>query len=162
MEVFRSLCRQWPVQIDLFATSENCHCSIFFSPIRDPQSAGTDAFLQSWDGLQAYAFLLWSIIPIVLAKLWVSLGTELTLIAPYWLQRPWFPDLLQLSLAPPVVLPDRPDLLFLPRSRLHYQGLHKLQLRAWKLPAVHASCGVLLLGSCSGFVGSPPIFAHQL
>ena len=52
MTVFQSLCRLWPVQIDLFATSANHRCSIYFSPYRDPQAAGTDAFLQSWDGLQ--------------------------------------------------------------------------------------------------------------
>ena len=56
MTVFQSLSRQWPVQIDLFATSANHRCLIYFSPYRDPQSAGTDAFLQSLDGLQAYAF----------------------------------------------------------------------------------------------------------
>ena len=112
--VFRSLCRIWPVQIDLFATSANRRCSIYISPYRDPQSAGTDAFLQSWDGLQAYAFPPFAIIPRVLAKLQESRGTELTLVAPHWAQRPWFPDILQLSLAPPVILPDRPDLLLLP------------------------------------------------
>ena len=86
-DVFRSLRRLWPVQIDLFATSENRQCSIFFSPFRDPLRAGTDAFLQSWDGLQAYAFPPWSVIPRVLAKLRESCGTELTLVAPYWPQR---------------------------------------------------------------------------
>ena len=53
MGVFRSLARQWPVMIDLFATSDNHRCSIYFSPFRDPLSAGTDALLQSWDGLLA-------------------------------------------------------------------------------------------------------------
>ena len=110
-EVFRSLSRLWPVQIDLFATSANRQCSVFFSPFRDPLAAGTDAFLQCWDGLQAYAFPPWSILPKVLAKLRVSPGLELTLIAPYWPQRPWFADLLHLSLAPPVALPLRRDLL---------------------------------------------------
>ena len=133
MTVFRSLCRLWPVQIDLFVTSANHRCSIYFFPYRDPQSAGTDVFLQSWDGLQAYAFPPFSIIPRVLAKLRASWGTELTLVAPHWAQRPWFPDLLQLSLAPPVVLPDRPDLLRLPRSWLLYPGLHQLRLHAWRL-----------------------------
>ena len=39
-----------------FATSAT-HCgSIYFSPFRDPRSAGTDAFLQYWDSLQAYVF----------------------------------------------------------------------------------------------------------
>ena len=133
MTVFQSLCRLWPVQIDLFATSANHRCSIYFSPYRDPQSAGTDAFLQSWDDLQAYVFPPFAIIPRVLAKLRESRGTELTLVAPHWAQRPWFPDLLQLSLAPPVILPDRLDLLLLPRSRLRYPGLHRLRLHAWRL-----------------------------
>ena len=133
MTVFQSLCRLWLVQINLFATSANHRCSIYFSPYRDPQSAGTDAFLQSWDGLQAYAFPPFAIIPRVLAKLRESRGTELTLVAPHWAQRPWFPDLLQLSLAPPVILPDCLDLLLLPRSRLRYPGLHRLRLHAWRL-----------------------------
>ena len=132
MTVYRSLCRLWPVQIDLFATSANHRCSIYFSPFRDPLSAGTDAFLQSWDGLQAYAFPPVAIIPRVLAKLQASRGAELTLVAPHWAQRPWFSDLLQLSLAPTVILPARPDLLCLPRSRHLYPALHQLRFHAWR------------------------------
>ena len=133
MDVFLSLRRLWPVQIDLFATSDNRRCSIYFSPLHDPMSAGTDVFLQSWDGLQAYAFPPVPLIPRVLAKLRASSGTELTLVAPHWAQRPWFVDLLQLSLAPPVVLPSRRDLLCLPRSRHLYPDLHRLRLHAWRL-----------------------------
>ena len=133
MTVFRSLRKLWPVQIDLFATSDNRCCLIYFSPFHDPMSAGTDAFLQSWDGLQAYAFPPVAIIPRVLAKLRASTGTELTLVAPHWAQRPWFSDLLQLSLAPPVVLPSRQDLLRLPRSRHLYPDLPRLRLPAWCL-----------------------------
>ena len=133
MTVFQSLRRLWLVQIDLFATSENHRCSIYFSPFQDPMSAGTDAFLQSWNGLQAYTFPPVAIIPRVLAKLRASSGTELTLVAPHWAQRPWFSDLLQLSLAPPVVLPSRQDLLRLSRSRHLYPDLHRLRLYAWRL-----------------------------
>ena len=39
-----------------FATSATHRGSIYFSPFRDPWSAGTDAFLQFWDSLWAYAF----------------------------------------------------------------------------------------------------------
>ena len=133
MTVFWSLRKLWLVQIDLFATSDNRRCSIYFSPFHDPMSAGTDAFLQSWDGLQAYAFPPVAIIPHVLAKLRASTGTELTLVAPHWAQCPWFSDLLQLSLAPPVVLPSRRDLLRLPRSRHLYPDLPRLRLHAWRL-----------------------------
>ena len=133
MDMFRSLTRQWPEMIDLFATSDNHRCSIYFSPYRDPLSAGTDALLQSWNDLLAFAFPPWSILPQVLAKLRVSHRTLLTLIAPYWPQCPWFVDLHQLSVAPPVTFSARPDLLFQPRSRRRYPGLHRLALHAWRL-----------------------------
>ena len=132
MTVFLSLRSLWPVQIVLFATSANHRCSIYFSPFRDPRSAGTDAFLQSWDGLQAYAFPPVAVIPRVLAKLRASKGAELTLVTPHRAQRPWFSALVQLSLAPPVFLPSRPDLLPLPRSRHIYPDLRRLRLHAWR------------------------------
>ena len=133
LTIFQSLRRLWPVQIVLFATSANHRCSIYFSPFRDPMSAGTATFLQSWDGLQAYAFPPVAIIPRVLATLRASTGTELTLVAPHWAQCPWFSDLLQLSLAPPVVLPARHDLLRLPRSCHLSPDLSRLRLHAWRL-----------------------------
>ena len=132
-DVFRDLRLRWPVMVDLFATSANHRCSVYFSPFRDPQAAGTDAFLQSWDELQAYAFPPWSIIPRVLAKLRASRGTFVTLVAPYWPQRPWFPELLDLAVAPPVLLPGCPDLLFQPLSGLRHPDLLRLQLHAWRL-----------------------------
>ena len=125
-DFFRDLSRLWSVLVDLFATSANHRCSVYFSPFQDPQSAGTDAFLHSWDGLLAYAFPPWSVIPRALAKLLASRGTFLTLVAPYWPQRPCFLELLELAVAPPVVLPCRPDLLFQPLSSLHYLGLLRL------------------------------------
>ena len=160
LTVFQSLRRLWPVQIDLFATSANHRCSIYFSPFRDPMSAGTDAFLQSWDGLQAYAFPPVAIILRVLAKLWASTGTELTLVAPHWAQRPWFSDLLQLSLAPPVVLPSRPDLLRLPLSRHLYPDLRRLRLHAWRLYSDLQSCWLFLRSSGAVFAGAPSILAR--
>ena len=71
--------------------------------------------------------------PRILAKLRASTGTELTLVALHWAQRPWFSDLVQLSLAPPVILPSRPDLLRLPRSRHLYPDLRRLRFHAWRL-----------------------------
>ena len=52
-EVFQDLCKRWPVSIDLFATSQNHRCSIYFSPYHDRNALGTDAFLQNWDRWQA-------------------------------------------------------------------------------------------------------------
>ena len=84
------------MSIDLFATLLNHQCSQYFSPFHDQNALGTDALLQSWDGWQAYAFPLWLLIPAVMKKLRSSSGVLLTIVAPYWSQRPWFPDLLDL------------------------------------------------------------------
>ena len=55
------LLRRWPATIDLFATIFNHRLPVYFSPMFDPQSAGTDAMMQSWVGLQAYALSpIWS------------------------------------------------------------------------------------------------------
>ena len=106
-----------------FATSATHHGSIYFSPFRDPWSAGTDAFLQFWDSLQAYAFHSVAVIR-VLSR---SSGPL------HWAQRPWFSDLVQLSLAPPVILPSRLDLLRLTRSRHLYPDRSWLRFHAWRL-----------------------------
>ena len=80
-EVFEDLCRRWPVSIDLFATSQNHRCSIYFSPFHDHNALGTDALLQNWNGLQAYAFPPWSLSPAVLKKLRSSSGVLLPLVS---------------------------------------------------------------------------------
>ena len=88
-EAFSQLLRQWPATVDHFATALNHRLPVYFSPMVDPQSAGTDAMLQSWDGLQAYAF------------------SPFSLISEVWPQHPWFPELLELLVAVPFSLPRR-------------------------------------------------------
>ena len=83
LEVVDELVARWPATVDLFATALNYWLPVFFSPLSDPMSAGTDAFLQDWDGLQAYAFPPLTLICQVLNKLMSSTGTYLTLIAPF-------------------------------------------------------------------------------
>ena len=55
-EVFLDLRKRWPVMINLFATSSNHQCSLYFSPFHDLNALGTDALLQNWDGYQGFAF----------------------------------------------------------------------------------------------------------
>ena len=132
-EAFRQLLRLWPATVDLFATSLNHRLPVYFSPMVDPQSAGTDAMLQSWDGLQAYAFPPFGLLSRVLAKVRQSKGLELTLIAPFWPQHPWFPDLLELLVEIPSFLPQRRDLLKQPHFHHYHQNLPVLQLTAWRI-----------------------------
>ena len=135
-EVFDHLRRSWPVTVDLFASSLNHRCPVFFATTSDPLAAGVDAMLQSWDFLQAYAFPPFAMVRPVINKLRSSKGTVLTLIAPFWSQKEWFPDLLELLLEPPIPLPLRWDLLRQPHVRKFHQNLSKLRLHAWRLSSV--------------------------
>ena len=132
-DVFNWLCQRWPVRIDLFASSLSHRCYVYFAPVSDPMAGGTDAMLQSWDSLQAYAFPPFAMISQVLAKVRASRSLELMLIAPFWPQRPWFPELLGLLILPPLPLPSRWDLLHQPHVRRFHQNLSMLRLHAWRL-----------------------------
>ena len=131
-EVVDHLVHKWLAVIDLFATSLTARLPVYFSPASDSRAAGTDA-LQPWDNLQAYAFPPIAIIRRVLVKLRSSRNCELTLIAPFWPQRDWFPDLLELLSDLPIALPSRKDLLRQPHFQRFHQNLPMLQLTAWRL-----------------------------
>ena len=132
-KVFDSLRRRWPVMVDLFASSLNHRCGVYFAPVPDPMATGTDAMLQSWDFIQGYVFPPFAMIPQVLHKLKDSKEAVITLIAPFWLQRKWFPDLMELLLEPPLPLPERWDLLRQPHVLKFHQRLSMLRLLEWRL-----------------------------
>ena len=132
-QAFAELLRRWPATIDLFATSMTHRLLVYFSMMYDPMSAGTDAMLQSWDGLQVYAFPPFGLLPRVLAKVRASRNLELTLVAPFWTQHQWFPDLLELLLEIPLALPRRRDLLRQPHFHRFHQHLSVLQLTAFRI-----------------------------
>ena len=127
-EVVDELGKKWPATVDLFATSFNYRLPVYFSPLNGPIATGMDAFLQSWDGLQAYAFPPFALKRNVLNKLWSYRGMFLTLVAPQWPQKECYPELLKLSVEPPVTLPVCPDLLRQPHVHLFHQHLHVLHL----------------------------------
>ena len=132
-EEFDALRKKWPVNVDLFATSLNYRCPVFYAPMKDSLAAGVDAFLQNWENLQAYAFPPFPMIRKVLNKVMESPGLVLTLIAPYWPAKEWFPDLCQLLLEPPIRLPERVDLLRQPHFHRFHLSLGSLHLHAWRL-----------------------------
>ena len=130
-QVVQDLLHQWPAIIDLFATSLTARLPVFFAPVWEPKATGVDAFLQPWDSLQAYAFPPIAIIRRVLLKLRASHYCDLTLIAPFWPQREWFPDLLELLSDIPIELPKRQDLLRQPHFHRFHENLPMLRLTAW-------------------------------
>ena len=143
MCVCLELFRRWPVTVDLFATSLNHRLQVYFSPMADPQAAAVDALIQSWDCLQAYAFPPFGLIQRVLSKVRGSHNLELTLVAPFWPLRPWFPDLLDLLVEVPVLLPQRQDLLCQPHFHQYHRNLRALELMGFALPAIRTPLRLL-------------------
>lgn len=132
-DVFRRICKRFgQPHIDLMATDLNCKLQTYFSPIPDPQSAGVDALLQNWTGLWAYVYPPTALIRQILMKCRRE-GTELILIAPCWPAQEWFPDLLDLLIAPPQALPATPKLLKQPHLHLFHGNPGTLALHAWRL-----------------------------
>ena len=80
-EVVDHLVCRWPATINLFAIALNHRLPLYFAPMADPVS-----------GCQ------------VLNKFLESTNCELTLVAPWWPQQEWFPDLQHLARFPPIPL----------------------------------------------------------
>ena len=159
-DVFNWLRQRWLVTIDLFASSLSHRCSVYFAPVSDPMAV-TDAMLQSWDSLQACAFPPFAMIDQVLgSKVRASQSLELTLIAPFWPQRPWFPELLELLILPP--LPSRWDLLRQPHVRRFHQNLSMLRLHAWRDSRDSREPPASLVAWLDDLAGEEAVFSSQV
>ncbi|CAG2231166.1 unnamed protein product [Mytilus edulis] len=86
----------------------------------------------SWKGMFGYAFPPFRFLSPVLQKI-AGENCKIIVIAPAWPKQSWFPDLLRLSCACPLVLPLRPDLLSQIKGKVLYQKSRKLHLHAWLL-----------------------------
>ena len=133
-QVCDNLWRLWGCpMVDLFATRMNYRLANFISPFPDPMAIATDAFLFPWEHKELYAFPPFHVIRRVINKLRSSVGVKLTLVAPFWPQREWFTDLVELSIDTPRKLPTRKDLLRQPHFHRFHHDLHVLQLVGWRL-----------------------------
>ena len=132
--VCRQIWRVWEYpQVDLFATAKTHRLPSYFSPVQDPQALGTDALVQDWSGMVAYAFPPLPLIRRVINKVRASSNLRLFLIAPCWPQQEWFPDLLDLLTALPLELPWWPRLLKQPHLDRFHGNVPGLALHAWQL-----------------------------
>ncbi len=109
-------------QVDLFASPESSHCQLYFSLTEGP--LGTDALAHSWPrALCKYAFPQMSLLTQTLCKLRED-EEQVLLVAPYWLTRTWFPELISLVTAPPWRIPLRKDLGIIWHPRPDLWNLH--------------------------------------
>ena len=97
------------------------------------QGSGSRCIPPALGHLQAYAFPPIAIIRRVTLNLRASHNCNLALIAPFWPQREWFPDLLELLSDIPIELPKRRDLLRQPHFHRFHENLPMLRLTVWRL-----------------------------
>ena len=125
--------------------------------VPDPQAVFEDAFRHPWDDLDLYAFPPYSSgrfgdrqCPGVVA---------MTLVAPLWPEKEWFADLLLLLTQRPLALSWWDSLLRQPHWNLFHQGVHALNLHAWRLSSVISDSRAFregLLEACQGASDLPP------
>jgi len=128
--IFRAIASRWEMSVDLFASSWNAQLVKFVSWLPQPGAWRTDALTFCWKGEKGYAFPPFALIKDCLAKIRRE-EAELVLIAPYWPSQPWYPVLLELAVAPPLVIPQSNDMLTAASGEAH--PLSSLLLLAWKL-----------------------------
>ena len=124
------LCRWGSPSIDLFATSLNAKLPLYCSLVPDPQAVFEDAFRHPWDNLDLYAFPPFPLVGRVVARVRETPNLSMTLVAPLWLEKEWFADLLT---QPPVALPLWDQLLRQPHFNRFHNGAQSLSLHAWRL-----------------------------
>ncbi|KAK9403183.1 ubiquitin carboxyl-terminal hydrolase 7-like [Crotalus adamanteus] len=89
--------------LNLFPSSSNAQLSRYFSHYYFPGAEGTDALWTPWPEGLLYASPH-PLIPVTIRKL-LQEQVEMILMAPYWSQRPWFADLMNLSRSTPWKIP---------------------------------------------------------
>ncbi len=99
--------------IDLFATRLNAQFRNYCSLRPDPNASHIDAFSISWTGLNIYCFPPFSCVLQVIQKVQRHLAIGV-LIVPKWPTQVWYPLLMRLLAAPPVILRPNRNLLYLP------------------------------------------------
>lgn len=134
--VFDELCEVFGrPQVDLFATRLNFKLPSYVAWQRDPGAVAIDALYHDWNQY-AYVYLYpcFSLIPRVIRKFQLSgNGLEGLFIIPFWPGQIWWPVIMDLVMAPIVVLPPIQNCLYLPHKPQQQHPLKKLSLLAVRI-----------------------------
>ena len=132
--IFQNLCRARGTPCtDLFASRLTHQVPLYFSWKIDPYSRGQDAFQARWTHIRGYAFPPFCLIGKVLWKVSSDLAT-IMIVTPAWQTQSWYPQLLQLSIQNPILVPHRWNLLLNPQGEVHPLIQNQsLQLVAWMI-----------------------------
>ena len=137
-DIFQCVCgKMFLPQIDLFASRLNHKVQSYVAWRPDPKAVAVDAFTISWTNLSFYAFPPFSLITRVLQKIRDD-SAEGLMVVPLWETQVWFPLLMKMLVAHPLILPQGRNLLYLPYKTEQVHPLHKkLQLVACHLSGNH-------------------------
>ena len=94
----------FPLKIDLFASRLNFKLSPFISRYNDPEAVLTDAFTVPWRDF-VYLFPPVPVIGRVLMKFRSDCVGHGLFVCPFWPSQAWYPSLLELLIAVPILLP---------------------------------------------------------
>ena len=84
-----------------------CSCvPKFVSWLPDPEAWKIDAFEIDWNLIGIYCFPPFCLISRILSRV-IFQQAEMTIIVPWWQQRSWYPQLIDLLVKFPIVLPKR-------------------------------------------------------
>ena len=133
-EIFRTLNYMiGPMTIDLFANAWNAQLPTFMSWKPQPGAMSIDALAQDWPKKGSYAFPPFCLLPTILRKVMAE-ELDLVLVTPVWPTQAWYPQLLQLSVKPPIILPQVTNLIQDPLGNPHMLTAQKnFRLAAWIL-----------------------------
>lgn len=131
--VFEKICNVYCTpQIDLFATRINAKVERYVSWKPDPGALYIDAFTVNWSTFYFYAFPPFSLITKCLRKIEKE-EAEGIFIAPVWPTQVWWPKLMKLVTAHPVILPKMENLLAIPELNLLHPLRSKITMIACQL-----------------------------
>lgn len=111
-------------EIDLFASRLNAQFPNYCSMRPDPSASHIDAFSISWTGLKFYCFPPFSCVLHVLQKIRQDFALGVVVV-PKWPTQIWYPHLLRLLVAQPVILRPSSKLLYLPEWPESVHPLHQ-------------------------------------
>lgn len=128
-----------PSRVDLFASRINAQLDHYVSWRPEPSSVATDAFTFDWSTVDGYAFPPFALIARCLQRVRRQRVQTLVLVTPLWRGAPWYPQVLEAAVAPPLLLPRWVDLLTGPGGELHpLVEEHQLILVAWLVSGHHS------------------------
>ncbi len=121
--------RIWSVfgraEVDLFTSAENTHCPLFYS-------LEVDALAHSWPKVHKYAFPPMKLLPLVLCKIREE-KESILLVAPKGPNKLWFPELVEMLVAPPWTIPLKRDLLSQAQGKIWHPNPESWSLHVWPL-----------------------------